>query len=585
MALSFTICSLVASVLLLAVYLLYRAALPKPIPGIPHHEASAKRLFGDVPDMLKYQAETKEPMAFLTQQCINLNSPIVQVFVRPFGRPWVVVTDFREAQDIMVHRSKEFDRSDFFGDLFVMMMPESHVSFKTDEQWRMHRRLLGDTMSPQFLNDVASRQIYTSAGDIVKLWKEKMRLAKGRPFRVSEDVHRGALDVIWSATFGSDIGTTASQTNLLSSLDQVEIPKDIDSEVRFPMAPLPDAFNAIMTLCKSCETPMKSPIPRPHHWFILTFFPSLRSAMKSKNRHFEDELKTAWQKFRYAADNSNAVKSAKDIVVQREVQIAKKEGREAKYNSEVFKDELLGFIIAGHETTATTIAWGLKLLTTHQKIQETLRATLRAAYRSKPREMPTAQEIAKTNIPYLDAVIEEILRLGGTISGNMRVTTRDAEVLGYTVPKGTDVFLMINGPSYIRTPLQVDEMKRSQSSRDFKEKDIMWDASDIHLFMPDRWLKTDEKGNASFDSRAGPSNPFGAGPRGCFGKLINNSIRDNMLTFVTGKKLAYLELKTVFVLVILNFKLQLTPSALSNYEGMDIITHQPQQCYLRLEEA
>ena len=29
----------------------------------------------------------------------------------------VVLSDFREAQDIMTRRTREFDRSDFFGDL------------------------------------------------------------------------------------------------------------------------------------------------------------------------------------------------------------------------------------------------------------------------------------------------------------------------------------------------------------------------------------------------------------------------------------------------------------------------------------
>ncbi|KAK8128651.1 cytochrome P450 [Apiospora sp. TS-2023a] len=36
---------------LAVLYFVYDTALPKPIPGIPYHEASSHRLFGDVPAM------------------------------------------------------------------------------------------------------------------------------------------------------------------------------------------------------------------------------------------------------------------------------------------------------------------------------------------------------------------------------------------------------------------------------------------------------------------------------------------------------------------------------------------------------
>lgn len=45
---------LVASGALLIVYLAYRAALPRPIPGIPYNRDAASKLLGDVPEMLAY---------------------------------------------------------------------------------------------------------------------------------------------------------------------------------------------------------------------------------------------------------------------------------------------------------------------------------------------------------------------------------------------------------------------------------------------------------------------------------------------------------------------------------------------------
>lgn len=54
---------------------------------------------------------------------------------------------------------------------------------------------------------------------------------------------------------------------------------------------------------------------------------------------------------------------------------------------------------------------------------------------------------------------------------------------------------------------------------------------------------------------------------------------------ILGRKLATLELKIIMTLIIWTFELQPTPAALSSFLGQDGVTHEPQQCYLRLAEA
>jgi hypothetical protein len=162
----------------------------------------------------------------------------------------------------------------------------------------------------------------------------------------------------------------------------------------------------------------------------------------------------------------------------------------------------------------------LKLLTDHQQVQQKLRQALRATF-CEPAASgtnPSATEIARSQIRYLDATVEEILRCAQTTPGVVRVAKCDTQVLGYHIPKGTDVFCLTNGPSFRSAALTVDENLRSESSRDAKDRIGMWDATDISLFMPERWLAQGEKGEVVFDPRAGPNLPFGLGPRGCFGK-------------------------------------------------------------------
>ena len=88
--------------------------------------------------------------------------------------------------------------------------------------------------------------------------------------------------------------------------------------------------------------------------------------------------------------------------------MAKKEGRAPEWDTPDIRDELFGFLVAGHDTSSTSLLWAFKRLSDNQHVQDKLRAALRTAY---PRavaagELPTAKEISTTRIPYLDAVIE-----------------------------------------------------------------------------------------------------------------------------------------------------------------------------------
>jgi len=86
----------VAIIVLLVGFLLYRWALPKPISGIPYNKKSANSLLGDVPDALRHFVQTKEMGSFFLKRCAELDSPVFQIFAKPFQKPWVIVADGRE---------------------------------------------------------------------------------------------------------------------------------------------------------------------------------------------------------------------------------------------------------------------------------------------------------------------------------------------------------------------------------------------------------------------------------------------------------------------------------------------------------
>jgi hypothetical protein len=79
-------------------FLCYRWALPRPIPGIPYNKEATKTLLGDIIPFAQYIGRTKEVASWWTIQTIQLQSPIIQLFCRVFGKPFVMISDFREAQ-------------------------------------------------------------------------------------------------------------------------------------------------------------------------------------------------------------------------------------------------------------------------------------------------------------------------------------------------------------------------------------------------------------------------------------------------------------------------------------------------------
>jgi cytochrome P450 family 135 len=91
-------------------------------------------------------------------------------------------------------------------------------------------------------------------------------------------------------------------------------------------------------------------------------------------------------------------------------------------DSEV-RDQLVTLLLAGHETTATALAWTFDLLLRHPDALERLRA-----------------EIAEGDgDEYLRAVINESLRLRPVVPIAGRRLSEEIEVDGYTLPAGADV--------------------------------------------------------------------------------------------------------------------------------------------------
>jgi cytochrome P450 len=107
-------------------------------------------------------------------------------------------------------------------------------------------------------------------------------------------------------------------------------------------------------------------------------------------------------------------------------------------NTAELRDNLLTFIVAGHETTALTLAWALYLSAFDPAVQEAARDEARAALQGRA---ATAEDLP--NLPLTRQIVDEALRLYPPAAFLSRTAQARDTLLGREVRKGDTVILPI----------------------------------------------------------------------------------------------------------------------------------------------
>jgi len=149
------------------------------------------------------------------------------------------------------------------------------------------------------------------------------------------------------------------------------------------------------------------------------------------------------------------------------------------------RDEAMTLIFAGHETTAHALTWTWYLLSKNPekvaKIREELTRVLQGR-RATVEDLP--------NLPYLEMVVKESLRLLPSVWAYARQAQRDLVIDGYEIKKGQTITIshiaMGRNPKYYDNPME---------------------------FRPERWTREFER-----SLPRGAYVPFAGGPRVCLGK-------------------------------------------------------------------
>ncbi|NP_001076518.1 cytochrome P450 2P7 [Danio rerio] len=94
----------------------------------------------------------------------------------------------------------------------------------------------------------------------------------------------------------------------------------------------------------------------------------------------------------------------------------------------------LDLFVAGTETTSTTLYWGLLYIIKYPEIQAKVQQEIDAVVGGS--RQPSVSD--RDNMPYTNAVIHEIQRMGNIVPLNVfRITVEDTQIGEYSIPKGT----------------------------------------------------------------------------------------------------------------------------------------------------
>jgi len=308
------------------------------------------------------------------------------------------------------------------------------------ELWKKQRRMI----QPVFQNKRISRMDSVIAAEAAEMVKRLRERAGAGPVDVCGEMTALSLGVLGRTLLDADLGAFGMIGHAFEAVQD----------------------QAMFELVTLSAVPMWVPLPKQ-----LRF----RKARKELQRVVD-----------HLVADSLAKGGERDDVVSRLIASTRAES-DPRVGQIRMRDELVTLLLAGHETTASTLSWTFHLADRHPEVWERLRAE---AVEVLGDRLPTYEDLAR--LRYTAMVVDEVMRLYPPVWMLPREAIADDEVGGYHVPAGADV--LISPLTLHRNPAFWDDPDRFDPER----------------FDPDR-----------------PSNrpryayiPFGAGPRFCVGNHL-----------------------------------------------------------------
>lgn len=351
-------------------------------------------------------------------------------------------------------KSAEYDMlAVAFGNGLVTDLDEGH--------WQRGRRLVQPVFTRRNIDRFAG-PITAAARDAVR----RLHAAADRPVDIHAEMNRLTLDIVARTMFGTDLTGPMSEVTVSRLLRQFGVGYAIGGSR--PLRALSTLVYRRGRSAAAVDNRLSVALAR----IVLRLFtPSVMREL----RHVESVVD------QLIADHRSGAISGRDSLLALLMDARDPETGE-RYTDREIHDELMTFIGAGMETTATLLAWSWKLLAEHPDVRERLHAELDTVLGDRP---ATAADVEF--LPWTRAIVAETMRVYPPVVGLARVA-KDDDMLGdFPIKAGTTVAVLLHA---------------------LHHHDGVWD--NPSLFDPSRYLAE----NLTPAQRQATL-PFGAGKRMC----------------------------------------------------------------------
>jgi cytochrome P450 len=386
------------------------------------------------------------------------------------------------------------------------------------EDWRRHRRLIQPLFSRRDVRSFGPAMI-EAASDMLKGWED---MPTGREIDVAAHMSALALDVVGRALFGTDLTGDAPLLNRAMTAGQrVAV---LATFVPLPWGPRSTrALKAVARRAGHTTEGIEGPVGR-----MIASRRAARAATGAASAPAN------------GAQAAGAGRYGRMDLLDTLLTARREDG--SPFTDSEIGDELATFMLAGHETSAVTMAWALALLSAYPAARDQLEQEVDAVLGGREAEAADVDRL-----PWTTAVIAETMRLYPPAWTIERDSLADDDVAGVRVPAGSTIavppYLIHRHPEFWPDPAGFD---------------------------PARFVPSGQPGAARAGGRASDGQmpryayiPFGGGRRACVGQ-------------------SFAELETVLVLASIaqRYRLELTPSGIP--KPIAAVTLRPGRLPMRL---
>ncbi|XP_044056042.1 uncharacterized protein LOC122877915 [Siniperca chuatsi] len=326
------------------------------------------------------------------------------VYSLKMGPSWMVVLNGLSAlqEGLLTKGDMLADRPEL--PLHTDVLPKQGIIFASGHMWKQQRQFALFTLK---YFGFGKKSLESSILDEFILMSKEIANHKGKPFNPHLIMNNGVSNIICSLIFGHRF-EYGDETFL-------KLIKLLDKATRIEGSIWAQLYNAFPVLMRR--------LPGPHRTLQQIYGETIDLMKTEINKHKED-----W--------DPSEPRDFIDCYLN-EIQKDKK-GDEADAGFDEDNLVMCSFDLfgAGTETTSTTLRWALLYMAKYTEIQEKVQAEIdRVIGQSR---QPSMED--RANLPYTDAVIHEVQRMGNIVPLSLpHVTNRDVQLGGYTVPKGVIV--------------------------------------------------------------------------------------------------------------------------------------------------